>query len=146
MTVVQIYKTKEYDTYIENEKMFIVLVCIVKFVKIIVDLQIHYMFLNFIIFFISFRKLENRKLTAFNRLILGIIMFHFFVSLLSSVFIFVMFMIYTNRAYFNTPVSSFVQLIAFNIFYIKDSLISLMLSYLFYFKGKQSNKNPDISA
>jgi hypothetical protein len=108
----------------------------VKVIKIIVDLVIHYLFLNFIIFFMGFRKLENRKLTAFNKLMLGIVMFLFLVNLFSSVFIFGMFIIYTNPEW-NTPVSSFVQLIAFNIFYIKDSIISLMLSYLFYFKGKQ---------
>jgi hypothetical protein len=136
MTIVQIYKKEKYDTYIENETFFVVLVCISKAIKFVVDLLIHYFFLNFILFFISFRKLEDRKLTTYNKLILGIVMFLFLISLLSSVFIFGMFIIYTNPS-LNTPVASFMQLIAFNIFYVKDSVISLMLSYLFYYKGKQ---------
>jgi hypothetical protein len=45
MTFVQIYKKEKYDSYKENETLFIVLVCIVKVIKIIVDLKIHYMFL-----------------------------------------------------------------------------------------------------
>jgi hypothetical protein len=83
-----------------------------------------------------FRIIEDRGLTAFNKLILGIVLFLFVVNLFSSVFIFGMFIIYVDPSW-NTPMSSFVQLIAFNVFYVKDSIITLMLCYLFYYKGKQ---------
>ncbi len=49
MTIVQIYKKEKYDTYVENETFFVVLVCIAKVVKVVVDLAIHYFFLNFIL-------------------------------------------------------------------------------------------------
>jgi hypothetical protein len=39
----------------------------------------------------------------------------------------------------NTSKNFLVQMINANIFYVKDFFISLMLSYLFYFKGVQQN-------
>lgn len=136
VSVVLIYKVNQEDVYKDYETLFVVMVCFVKLIKFIVDLLIHYLFLKFIIFFLSLRKTENRKLTTFNKVILGIVMFLFILNLLSSVYIFVTFIKYTNPNLYNT-LFRFVELIAFNIIYLKDTIITLMLCYLFYFKGNQ---------
>ncbi len=137
MSVVQGYKRNGTQKYKDNQTLFVVLVSIAKLIKLLVDLIIHYLFFNFIVFFLNFRKLEQRKLSCFNYLILGIVMVLFFASLLSSVFIFGLFITYTDSDDWNTAISTYAQLVAFDIIYIKDTLISLMLSYLFFYKGKQ---------
>ena len=78
MSVVQGYKRNGTQKYKDNQTLFVVLVCIAKLIKLLVDLIIHYLFFNFIVFFLNFRKLEQRKLSCFNYLILGIVMVLFF--------------------------------------------------------------------
>ncbi len=107
-----------------------------KTVKLLVDLVIHYMFIKFIIFFLNFRKLQGTKLTPFNKVILSIVMLLYLVSLFSAVFIFGLLIIYIKPEW-NNLIYRFLQLISFNVFYIKDSIISLMLAYLYYYKGMQ---------
>jgi hypothetical protein len=114
------------------------LVCIVKAVKLLVDIVIIVLFLRFIIFFLNLRKLEQRKITLFNKFILLIVMILYAITIYQSLYIFglLIFYLYPDL---NTSENFLMQMINANIFYVKDFFISLMLSYLFYFKGVQQN-------
>ena len=115
-----------------------ILVCIVKAVKLLVDIVIIVLFLRFIMFFLNLRKLEQRKITLFNQFILLIVMILYALTIYQSLFIFglLIFYVYPDL---NTSENFLMQMINLNIFYVKDFFISLMLSYLFYFKGMQQN-------
>ena len=95
MTVVYIYRKNDKE-YGEHLTLFAVLVCIMKSVKLLIDLVIQYLFLNFIAFFLNFGKIEQRKLTLFNKMILSIVMILFFITFIESLFIFYLLILYTN--------------------------------------------------
>ncbi len=67
------YITQFKEYYTENKMIVVILVCIVKVVKVLVDIVIIVLFLRFIIFFLNLRKLEQRKITLFNKFILLIV-------------------------------------------------------------------------
>ncbi len=136
MSVVYVYKWNETKEYLENLTLFAVLVCTFKSVKLFIDLTFQYLFLSFIVFFLNFRKLEQRKLSPINIMILSTVMILFFITFIESLFIFCLLIFYTSPEVDNT-FYRYVQLIVFNVFYIKDFIITLMLSYLYYYKGKQ---------
>ncbi len=119
---------------LENKALVAVLVCTTKTVKFSVDLLMLYLFIRFIQFFIIFRKLEERKTTAFNKFILFIVLFLYVVTLYQAIFTFGLFIVYIEPE-LNTLNFYFVELLSFNVFYLKDFVISLLLSYLFFFKG-----------
>ncbi len=68
-------------------------------------------------------------------MILSIVIILFFITFLESLFIFYLLIIYTNPDW-NSDFFKYVQLFLFNVFYVKDFIITLMLSYLYYYKGK----------
>lgn len=139
MTLAPYIQNDEEDMYLQYKTLIAVLVCIVKIVKISVDLIVLYIFIRFIQFFLSFRKLQQREITTFNKFILFIVMFLYVVTLYQSVFTFGLFILYIEPE-LNTLKFYFIQFLSFNVFYLKDFLIALMLSYLFYFKGMQVTK------
>ena len=121
---------------LENKALVAVLVCTTKTVKFSVDLLMLYLFIRFIQFFIIFRKLEERKTTAFNKFIFFIVLFLYVVTLYQAIFTFGLFIVYIEPE-LNTLNFYFIELLSFNVFYLKDFVISLLLSYLFFFKGIQ---------
>lgn len=121
---------------LQNKTLVAVLVCTSKTVKFSVDLFMLYVFIRFIQFFITFRRLEERKTTAFNKFILCIVLFLYLLTVYQAVFTFGLFIIYIKPE-LNTLEFYLVQNISFNLFYLKDFVIALLLSYLFYYKGMQ---------
>ncbi len=117
--------------------MFVaILVCGVKTVRFFVDIVIIVFFSRFLSFFLNLRKQELRKITLFNKFILSIVLILFVISIYQSIFIFGLFIIYVYPE-LNTDNIFYITMINVNVFYVKDFVISLMLSYLFYFKGMQ---------
>ena len=117
--------------------MFVaILVCGVKTVRFFVDIVIIVFFSRFLSFFLNLRKQELRKITLFNKFVLSIVLILFVISIYQSIFIFGLFIIYVYPE-LNTDNIFYITMINVNVFYVKDFVISLMLSYLFYFKGMQ---------
>ena len=121
---------------LQYKTLVAVLVCTTKTVKFSVDLLMLYVFIRFIQFFITFRRLEERKTTPFNKFILSIVLFLYVLTLYQAFFTFGLFILYIKPE-LNTLEFYLVQLISFNVFYLKDFVIALLLSYLFYYKGMQ---------
>jgi hypothetical protein len=122
--------------YTDNKILVITLVCSVKSVKFLVDIVIIIFFARFIQFFLNLRKLELRRTTKLNKFILSIVILIFVISIYQSIFIFGLSIFYVVPE-LSTDENYLIQMINTNIFYVKDFFISLMLSYLFYFKGMQ---------
>lgn len=117
-------------------RLIAVFVCIVKAVRVIVDIVIIVFFAKFILFFLNLRALELRRLTLFNKLILSIVLLLFALCIYQTLFTFAISVIYIDPN-LNTLESQYFQLVSTNIFNLKDFLVGLMLSYLFYFKSMQ---------
>ena len=116
----------------------VVLVCTIKSLKLVNDTVIHYLFLRFLIFFLNFRKEQSILLTRFNKVILTIVIILFLASYCQSLILFLNIFSYIYQtAQVNSSVD-LIELIIINIFSIKDFMIAILLSYLYYFKGKQA--------
>ena len=116
----------------------VVLVCTVKSLKLVNDTIVHYLFLRFLIFFLNFRKEQSILLTRFNKVILTIVIILFLASYCQSLILFLNIFSYIYQtAQVNSSVD-LIELIIINIFSIKDFMIAILLSYLYYFKGKQA--------
>ncbi len=63
-------------------------------------------------------------------------LFLYVLTLYQAFFTFGLFILYIKPE-LNTLEFYLVQLISFNVFYLKDFVIALLLSYLFYYKGMQ---------
>ena len=133
------YIAQDQEYYTDNKILVITLVCSVKSVKFIVDIVIIIFFARFIQFFLNLRKLELKKTTIFNKFILSIVILLFAISIYQSIFIFGLFIFYIVPE-LSTNENYLFQMINTNVFYVKDFVISLMLSYLFYFKGMQQRR------
>ena len=78
-------------------------------------------------------------MTKLNKVILSIVLMLFVLCIYQSVYTFGVFIFYVYPE-LNTLENQYMQLINTNVFYWKDFMIALMLSYLFYFKGMQQVK------
>jgi hypothetical protein len=114
----------------------VVLVCTIKSLKLVNDTVIHYLFLRFLIFFFNFRKEQNIMLTRFNKAILTIVIILFVASYCQSLIIFLNMFSYINQTAEVNPSFDLIALIIINVYSIKDFMIAILLSYLYYFKGK----------
>ena len=138
MSIVQLNKANHRDIFLQNLELFIILVCIDKPAKFAVELVIHYLFLDFIVFFLNFRKLEGRKLTCLNITLLTVVLILFLISLLESSFTFIIMFQYLNYPEWDSNFSYlYWQIVSFDVFNIKDTIITVLLCSMFYYKGMQ---------
>ena len=113
-----------------------VLLIIAKSIKLVLDSAIHILFFQFILFFLSYRKKMHRRLGIFNKLLLAFVFLLFTISFIQSIYIFyLIFPVLDNSLI--TPNFFITQQSLNMVFQLKDFFIAILLSYLYYYKGKQ---------
>ena len=123
------------ETYIFYLQFFHILLIVARTIKITLDIYFHILFIQMLIFMIGQRtkKTLARRLSFFNQAILFHVIFLYTFSFFNVLLIFgATFHQVFVKNYTQTSFFYFIEVMVFLVFPIKDSIIALSLSYMYY--------------